>query len=75
MTIQSEGDRIVSAKELRTLVPYHPVHIARLEKARKFPRRIQVGANRVGWSYREIQDWIADRKNERKASTSEEAES
>ena len=67
MTAPFEDDRIVSSKELRTLVPYHPVHIARLEKAQKFPKRIQVGANRVGWSFREVQVWIAARKAEREA--------
>lgn len=67
MTNLPEGDRIVPSKELRTLVPYTIVHIGRLEKVGQFPKRIRVGAMRVGWSFREVQEWIAERKNERGA--------
>jgi prophage regulatory protein len=31
------------------MVPYTPQHILRLEKEGKFPRRVQVGPNRVAW--------------------------
>ena len=56
------GDRIISRKELRTLVPYSDMHISRLEKAGRFPSRIRVGEARVGWSFREVQEWIAAKK-------------
>ncbi len=65
MTELSAGDRIVSAKERRQLIPYSDMHIWRLELAGRFPKRIHLGANRVGWSYRELQEWIAARKAER----------
>ena len=41
--------QIISKKELLKLVPYSDQHILRLEKAGKFPRRIDLGENRVGW--------------------------
>lgn len=60
-------DRIINAAERRRLVPYTDVHIWRLEKARKFPKRIRLGANRVGWSLNEVIDWVEARKAEREA--------
>jgi prophage regulatory protein len=54
--------RIVTQKELRLLVPYTPHHILRLEKAGKFPRRIRLGQNRVGWYLSEIEAWVASRR-------------
>jgi prophage regulatory protein len=55
---------IVTAKELVQLVPYTIQHIGRLEKLKKFPRRISVGARRVGWRLSDIEDWIAARAAE-----------
>ncbi|MDP6270253.1 MAG: AlpA family phage regulatory protein [Alphaproteobacteria bacterium] len=37
------------------------VHLWRLERAGKFPRRVHLGANRVAWVEAEIDDWIAER--------------
>lgn len=54
--------RIITQKELRLLVPYTPQHILRLEKAGKFPRRIRLGQNRVGWLLIEIEAWVASRR-------------
>ncbi|MEX2453208.1 MAG: AlpA family phage regulatory protein [Rhodospirillaceae bacterium] len=62
MANHPEPDRILSAKKRRELVPYSDMHIWRLEKAGQFPRRIRLGANRVGWSEREVLDWIEQRK-------------
>lgn len=53
--------RIVTQKELRTLVPYTPQHILRLEKSGKFPRRMQLGENRIGWRLIDIEAWVAAR--------------
>ena len=60
-------DRIVSAKERRSLIPYSDMHVWRLEQAGEFPRRIRLGANRVGWSLQELQAWIVAKKNARGA--------
>ena len=65
MTAPVSDDRIVSAKERRQLIPYSDMHIWRLEQAGRFPKRIRLGENRVGWSFHELQEWIAARKEER----------
>ena len=59
--MNDELPRIVNKKELRLLVPYSPQHILRLEKDNAIPKRIQIGKRRVGWSLKEIKDWIATR--------------
>lgn len=53
--------RIITQRELRALVPYTPQHILRLEKAGKFPRRVQLGQNRIGWRLIDIEAWITSR--------------
>ena len=58
-------DRIISAGERRRLVPYSDMHIWRLEQDGRFPKRVRLGANRVGWSLLEVQAWIKARKSER----------
>ena len=67
MQIPTLTDRIISSRERRQMIPYSDMHIWRLEKVGKFPRRIKLGDQRVGWSFQEIQDWIAARKAERDA--------
>ncbi|OAN99633.1 transcriptional regulator [Sphingomonadales bacterium EhC05] len=53
--------RIIGKVELRELVLYSPQHIARLEKAGKFPKRVRLGPNRVGWVLQEVLDWLQER--------------
>ena len=55
--------RIVSKRQLKEMVLYSPQHIARLEKAGKFPKRVQLGPNRVGWVEEEVLDWLQARLN------------
>ncbi len=53
--------RILSKRQLNELVLYSPQHIARLEKAGQFPKRVQLGPNRVGWVEDEVLDWLKQR--------------
>lgn len=55
--------QLVSKKELRTVcgIPYSPQHIARLEQAGHFPRRIRLGQNRVVWLLSEVEEWLDKR--------------
>ncbi len=53
--------RIISKRQLKEIVLYSPQHIARLEKAGKFPKRVQLGPNRVGWVEGEVLDWLQTR--------------
>jgi prophage regulatory protein len=60
--------RIITQKELASRVPYSASQIRRLEKSGAFPRRIQLGPNRVGWNEEEIEAWLRQRLDERGAS-------
>ena len=55
--------QLVSKKELRTVcgIPYTPQHIARLESVGQFPKRVQLGPNRVAWLLSEVNDWVSER--------------
>jgi len=57
--------RILSKRQLKELVLYSPQHVARLEKAGTFPKRVQIGPNRVGWVEDEVLDWLQERLNRR----------
>lgn len=59
--------RILSKRQLKELVLYSPQHIARLEKAGAFPKRVNLGPNRVGWVEAEVQDWLNERLQRREA--------
>ncbi|HEY4115549.1 MAG TPA: AlpA family phage regulatory protein [Rhizomicrobium sp.] len=63
-------NQIVSKKELKVVcgIPYSPQHIARLEKAGRFPKRIPLGQNRVAWLLSEVDEWLKQRIAERDAS-------
>lgn len=58
-------DRILSKKQLLEYVPYTSQHIARLEKEGKFPKRVQLGPNRVGWFESDIIAWMDSLKAQR----------
>ena len=55
--------KLVTKKELKSVfgVPYSFAHIARLEAAGKFPKRVKLGACRVAWVSDEVQAWIDER--------------
>jgi prophage regulatory protein len=59
--------KLVSKKELKTVlgIPYSFAHIARLEAAGKFPRRVKLGACRVAWIVDEVSEWIEERVAQR----------
>lgn len=42
-------------------IPYSRMHIDRLEKAGRFPKRVQLGENSVAWLEDEIVAWQAER--------------
>ena len=53
--------RLLSKRQLRELVLYSPQHIARLELAGRFPKRVKLGPCRVGWIENEVLDWLQKR--------------
>jgi len=59
--------QLIDKKELKALVKYSPQHIARLENADLFPKRIRLGNNRVAWLLSEVEGWIDERIAQRDA--------
>jgi prophage regulatory protein len=57
--------RIIGGKELKQYIPYSAVHIWRLEKEGRFPKRISFGPHRVGWDLDEVLAWVEARKSQR----------
>lgn len=57
--------RLLSKKAVRETVLYSPQHIARLEAAGQFPKRVRLGPGRVGWVEQEVQDWLKERVSRR----------
>jgi prophage regulatory protein len=55
--------RLLSYDELRPQkgIPYSKVHIWRLEREGKFPKRVPFGESRHGWVESEIDDWLLER--------------
>ena len=53
--------RLLSKRQVKELVLYSPQHIARLEAAGQFPKRVRLGQNRVGWVETEVLEWLHER--------------
>jgi prophage regulatory protein len=56
---------LMLAGEVTKRIPYSQVHLRRMERQGQFPRRVRVGANRVGWVRAEVEQWLKDRIGER----------
>ena len=59
--------KLLSIQAVRQIVLYSRQHIARLEAAGSFPKRVRLGVGRVGWIEQEVLDWLNDRIAERDA--------
>lgn len=51
-------DRIIDRAELREIVPASDMTIWRWERDGKFPKRIRLSPNKVGWRASEIKAWM-----------------
>jgi len=58
-------DRILRKTEVLYRVGLSDPTVWRAEKAGKFPKRIKLGGNSVGWFESEVNDWLEARKAER----------
>jgi prophage regulatory protein len=65
MTHTETKPRFMRSQEVAAAIAYSPNHIRRLEKAGQFPKRVQIGANRVGWVRAEVEQWINARMGAR----------
>ncbi len=57
--------RLLSKRQVKEMVLYSPQHIARLEAAGRFPKRVRLGPNRVGWIEDEVLEWLQERIDKR----------
>ena len=64
--MNQDHNRLIDAKERRLLIPYSDMHVWRLERDGKFPKRIRIGPNRVAWRLSEILAWIDEKADARK---------
>jgi len=58
---------LLSKKQVREKVLYSFAHVARLEAAGLFPKRVPLGPGRVGYVEEEVENWIIKRIAERDA--------
>lgn len=61
------ADRIIRKPELLRIVGVSHPTIWRMEKAGKFPKRISLGKNSVGWLESEIKQWLENMAQNREA--------
>jgi prophage regulatory protein len=59
--------RIVRFRELseRKGITWSRSHVDREEKAGRFPQRVKIGPNSIGWVEEEIDQWLAERARSR----------
>jgi predicted DNA-binding transcriptional regulator AlpA len=57
----SSPERIIRSKEVQELTGLSRTTIWRLERSGKFPARVPLSSNIVGWRYSDIFDWIETR--------------
>lgn len=60
-----KGERIIRKPELLGMIGLSDATVWRMEKAGKFPRRLRLGGNSVGWFLGEIDSWLAKKAEER----------
>lgn len=59
--------RIIRKPELFSRVGLSDATIWRMEKSGKFPRRLKLGGNSVGWLDHEVEAWFKQKASERAA--------
>lgn len=59
--------RILSKSAAAAKVNYSVPHIDKMSRDGRFPKKVQLGPNKIGFLETEVDDWIADRVRERDA--------
>jgi prophage regulatory protein len=63
--LQPNERRILRREEVEAKSGFKRAHIYNLMKKRKFPQALRLGVRAVGWDSIEIDQWIAERVNNR----------
>ena len=56
---------LLSWQEVRQIVPLSRGTIWSLRRHGKFPKPVQISANRIAWRASDLSEWIAERAEER----------
>ncbi|WP_448187927.1 helix-turn-helix transcriptional regulator [Azospirillum sp. sgz301742] len=59
--------KVLRFKQVHERVGYSRMHLFRMEREGRFPKRIPLGPNSVGWLESEVDAWIAARVAKRDA--------
>ncbi len=57
--------RILRREEVEAKTGFKRAHIYNLMKEGKFPKALRLGIRAVGWDSLEVDQWIAERRNQR----------
>jgi predicted DNA-binding transcriptional regulator AlpA len=57
----SSPERILRSKEVQDMTGLSRTTLWRLERADKFPSRVSLGLNSIGWRFNEVNEWILNR--------------
>ena len=63
--MKKQNDRVIRKPEVRGRIALSDATIYRMEKAGRFPQRIQLGGNSVGWFESEVDAWLKRKSCER----------
>jgi prophage regulatory protein len=63
--MKSPGLRLINRRELLALVPLSERTILEMERGGAFPRRFTLTPRQVAWDLREIERWMAGRREAR----------
>jgi prophage regulatory protein len=55
------NEAIIRWPSLKSRVGLSRVTLWRMERAGKFPSRVRLGENSVGWRLDEVEEWLAER--------------
>lgn len=58
-------ERLIRKPELMSMIGLSDATVWRMEKAGKFPKRLQLGGNSVAWLESEVLDWLSAKAAER----------
>ena len=57
--------RILRREEVEAKTGFKRAHIYNLMRAGKFPKALRLGIRAVGWDSVEVEQWVAERRNNR----------
>jgi len=57
--------RILRRDEVEAKTGFKRAHLYNLMRAGKFPKALRLGIRAVGWDSVEVEEWVAERRNNR----------